>query len=168
MAVESSGAAGATGRPDVWFYHLEKSALEQALPDLLEKCTGKGWRVYVHGAEDADGHGIEALNSYLWSFTPASFLAHGREDDPHAELQPVLLGVSGVPTNQAEVYLSVAPVNLPDLQNMNGLQRCLIVFEGGRDAHLAWARDQWKRLKSEGMTLAYWKQNEQGRWERMQ
>ncbi|MEI9905808.1 MAG: hypothetical protein WDN06_19175 [Asticcacaulis sp.] len=48
------------------------------------------------------------------------------------------------------------------------MQRCLIVFEGGDDIHLGWARAQWKSLKAQGASLAYWKQNGQGRWEKVQ
>lgn len=148
--------------PDIWFYHLEKTSLVQVLPDLLEKVVQKGWRAYVHGHDDDT---IDSLNNQLWSYSAASFLAHGREGDDLASRQPVLLGTSGEIANRAEVYVSVAPVDFPDVI---GLQRYLLVFEGSDDAHLAWARGQWKRLKGEGADLAYWKQNPQGRWEKMQ
>ncbi|MGA9657860.1 MAG: DNA polymerase III subunit chi [Asticcacaulis sp.] len=148
--------------PDFWFYHLEKTPMMQVLPDLLEKVVQKGWRAYVHGLEDDK---IDALNSQLWTYSPASFLAHGVEGDDLAERQPILLGTSGAMVNQAEVYVSVSPTDLPDI---NGLQRCLIVFEGADEDHLSWARAQWKMLKSDGHELAYWKQNSQGRWEKMQ
>ena len=32
------------GPCEVWFYHLERTALDQALPELLEKTLAKGWR----------------------------------------------------------------------------------------------------------------------------
>ncbi|MDB5454933.1 MAG: polymerase chi subunit HolC, partial [Caulobacter sp.] len=38
---------------DVWFYHLERSALEQVLPELLEKTLGRGWRALVRGPDPA-------------------------------------------------------------------------------------------------------------------
>ena len=148
--------------PDIWFYHLEKTPLPQALPDLLENVVQKGWKAYVHGHDDDK---IDALNSQLWTYSPSSFLAHGREGDELAPRQPVLLGTSGNMTNMPEVYVSVAPVDFPDI---SGTQRGLVVFEGADDEHLGWARQQWKRLKSEGADLAYWKQNTQGRWEKMQ
>lgn len=147
---------------EVWFYHLESTTLEQALPELLEKVIGRGWRAYVHGLEEDT---IAGLDSHLWSYSPASFLAHGREDDAFAERQPILLGTSGRRVNGAEVYVSVSPGDIPDL---TGTQRALIVFEGHDDDHLAWARGQWKRMKTDGLSLAYWKQSDTGRWEKMQ
>ena len=147
---------------DIWFYHLERTSLEQALPDLLEKVSSRGWKAYVHGLEEDT---VTALDSHLWTYKPQSFLAHGREDAEFAARQPVLLGTSGQMANEPQVYLSVAPVDPPAL---DGLERALIVFEGNDAAHLGWAREQWKRMKGEGLNLAYWKQNDDGRWEKMQ
>ncbi|MGN6425017.1 MAG: DNA polymerase III subunit chi [Asticcacaulis sp.] len=157
--------AGAASGPEFWFYHLESRSLAQTLPELLERTLQRGWRAYVHGADDER---LEALNAHLWTYAPASFLAHGLESEPNAAQQPVLLGDSGSLSNAPDVYLSVAPVNLPDSGAMASLQRCLIVFEGGDDGHLGWARSLWKQLKGEGRKLAYWKQNDNGRWEKMQ
>ena len=105
------------------------------------------------------------MNGHLWAYSPASFLAHGQEGEELAPRQPVLLGTSGDMVNVPDVYVSVAPVDFPDV---SALQRCLVVFEGSDEDHLGWARQQWKRLKGEGADLAYWKQNTQGRWEKMQ
>jgi DNA polymerase III subunit chi len=148
--------------PDIWFYHLETTPLDQALPELLEKVAQKGWRAYVHGHEDDK---IAALNDRLWSYRPETFLAHGREGDDLEGHQPILLGASGRMANKPQVYLSVSPTDLPDV---SGLERCLIVFDGNDTEHLNWARAQWKTLKAAGSDLAYWKQNDRGRWEKVQ
>ena len=34
---------------EVWFYHLERTGLDQALPELLEKTLQRGWRAVVRG-----------------------------------------------------------------------------------------------------------------------
>lgn len=152
--------------PEIWFYHLEQTPLEQALPDLLEKVVARGWKAYVHFASSGlEDDKIQALDNHLWTYNPASFLAHGREGDELATMQPILLGASGELANAPDVYLSVAPVDLPDI---DGLQRCLVVFEGADEDHLTWARARWKSLKAQGANLAYWKQNGQGRWEKVQ
>ncbi len=153
--------------PQIWFYHLETTTMEQALPDLLEKVVRRGWRAYVHGHEDDK---IAVLNDQLWSYRADSFLAHGREGDDLDAHQPVLLGTSGTMANACQVYLSVSPVDLPDLSGpeCSMVQRCLILFDGNDADHLGWARSQWKQFKGADADLAYWKQTDQGRWEKMQ
>ena len=32
---------------EVWFYHLERTSLDQALPELLEKTLARGWKALV-------------------------------------------------------------------------------------------------------------------------
>lgn len=147
---------------EVWFYHLEHTALEAALPGLLEKCVEKGWRVYVHG-QDADM--MASLDRQLWAYRPDSFLPHGSEGAPHAQRQPVLLGTSGHMANNPQAYVSVSTSDLPAF---NDIERSMIIFEGHDQDHLSWARARWKELKSQGHALSYWQQTEAGRWERKQ
>lgn len=147
---------------EVWFYHLETTALKVALPDLLEKTLQRGWRAYVLGQDDDL---LDDLNQHLWAYRDDAFLGHGLETAKFADRQPILLGKSGDRANRAEVLFSVTPGDLPDL---TAYQRCLIVFEGRDDAHIAWARAQWKQLKTQNFDMAYWKQNDLGRWEKMQ
>ncbi|MFT4090708.1 MAG: DNA polymerase III subunit chi [Asticcacaulis sp.] len=146
----------------VWFYHLERTALKDALPDILEKVLERGLRAYVRGEGDDR---LSELDQALWASKPESFLAHGLETEDHAERQPILIGSSEKAVNNADILISVSAMNLPDL---SGYKRCLIMFEGQDDAHLGWARQQWKQLKSQSFDLAYWKQNEHGKWERAQ
>lgn len=146
----------------VWFYHLERTPLKAALPDLLEKTVQKGWKAYVLGER---GQTLDDLDQHLWAYREEAFLPHGLENEAGATRQPVLLGESGGNANGAEVLFSVSAMNLPDL---SPYQRCLILFEGQDEAHLGWARSQWKALKAQDFDLAYWKQNEAGRWEKMQ
>lgn len=146
--------------PEYWFYHLDTTPMETVLPDLLEKVAGRGWRAYVHGGDDT---GIQALDRHLWTYDASSFLAHGREGEGSEAVQPVLIGASGTMANAPDVYVSVAPRDLPDV---DGLQRCLIIFDGADEGHLGWARAQWKALKAKGASLAYWQQGDRGRWER--
>lgn len=147
---------------EVWFYHLERTTVARTLPDLLSKVAGRGWRAYVHGIEETT---LSTLDASLWTYSAESFLAHGSESDPNADRQPILLGTSGAMANSPETYVSVEPADIPGL---DGLERALIIFEGVDEAHLTWAREQWKRMKSKGLTLSYWKQNDLGRWERVQ
>ena len=39
-----------SGKPEIWFYHLERSTLDQVLPTLLEKTLERGWRALIKSA----------------------------------------------------------------------------------------------------------------------
>ncbi|MBN9275207.1 MAG: DNA polymerase III subunit chi, partial [Mesorhizobium sp.] len=73
---------------EVLFYHLTESTLEDALPGLLERSLGRGWRVAVQtGTEERR----DALDAHLWTFRDDSFLAHATDREPYPAEQPVLL-----------------------------------------------------------------------------
>ena len=58
----------------LWFYHLERSSIETALPPLLEKCLERGWRAVVRGGLPER---LEALDQTLWTWKEETFLPHG-------------------------------------------------------------------------------------------
>ena len=61
---------------ELWFYHLERSELERALPPLLEKCLQRGWRALVRGGATER---LDALDAILWTFRDDSFLPHAHD-----------------------------------------------------------------------------------------
>jgi DNA polymerase-3 subunit chi len=76
------------GPCEVWFYHLERTALDQALPELLEKTLAKGWKALVRTTAPER---VEHLDGWLWSYRDDSFLGHGTDGEPMADRQPILL-----------------------------------------------------------------------------
>src|SRR5690606_19444281 len=72
---------------EVWFYHLERSTLDQVLPELLDRTLQKGWRAQVR---ISDPGLMDHVDERLWAWRDDAFLAHGRADQPHAERQPIL------------------------------------------------------------------------------
>ena len=145
---------------EVWFYHLERSSLEQVLPELLEKTLARGWRGLVR-VRDEDR--LAALDDWLWSWRDDSFLAHGRDSEPDAGRQPVLLTRGSENRNGAQALFIVDGAELGPL---DGYERCLVLFDGRDDAALAQARERWREVTKAGVKAAYWRQNETGRWEK--
>ena len=45
-----------------------------------------------------------------------------------------------------------------------GLDRVAILFDGRDEAAVQAARDNWKRLKAQGLAISYWQQDENFRW----
>jgi len=145
---------------EVWFYHLERTGLDQALPELLDKTLAKGWRAVVR-AGSADR--IEHLDGWLWSYRDDSFLPHGVDGEANIARQPILLTTQTDNANQAQALFLIDGV---EPSALDGYSRCLVLFDGKDDEQLARARRQWKALKDAGATLSYWKQGGQGGWEK--
>lgn len=144
---------------EVWFYHLERTALDQALPELLEKTLARGWRALVRSPV---AERIEHLDGWLWSWRDDSFLPHGLAGEPHAQRQPVLLTTGSANDNGAQALFLIDGAEAADLA---GYTRCLILFDGREEAAVQAARNQWKKLKAQGLAVSYWKQSDRG-WEK--
>jgi DNA polymerase-3 subunit chi len=50
--------------------------------------------------------------------------------------------------------------------DLEGFERCAVLFDGNDEAALAAARAQWAGLKDAGHDLTYWQQTDEGRWEK--
>ena len=147
------------GGCEVWFYHLERTALEQALPDLLEKTLAKGWRAVVRATT---AERLARLDSLLWTYKDESFLAHGLADEPEASRQPILLTTADDNLNRADALFLVDGA---EEQAFKGYRRCIDLFDGRDAAAVAAARQRWKLARSLGLPVTYWKQGERG-WEK--
>jgi len=145
---------------EVWFYHLERSSLDQVLPDLLEKTLKRGWKALVRAP---DPRRIEQLDGWLWSFREDSFLPHGTAAEPFAEHQPVLLTTLQDNLNQAQALFLVDGAEPGDL---SPYARCIVLFDGRDEAALAQARARWKTFRDEGRPVSYWRQGEERGWEK--
>jgi len=145
---------------EIWFYHLERSTLDQVLPGLLEKTRERGWRALLR-AEDP--RLLDEMDERLWTWREESFLAHGRDSEPHPDRQPILLTATGENLNGAQALFIVDEAELGDTKDY---ERCFIIFDGRDERALNGARARWKVLKQAGANLAYWRQSPEGRWEK--
>lgn len=144
---------------EVWFYHLERTGLDQALPELLEKTLQRGWKAIVRSAVPER---VEHLDGWLWSYRDDSFLPHAPADEPGAARQPILITTGFENPNAADALFLVDGAEPGDL---HGYQRCVVLFDGGDEAQRGLARAQWSRVKAEGHPVSYWKQQARG-WEK--
>ena len=142
-----------------WFYHLEASTLEGVLPGLLEKTLEKGWRALVK----LPASKLAELDSFLWTFRDDAFLPHGRDDEPQAELQPILLSAS---TESARGFDAVFLLDGASVEDLGGVNRVMIMINGRSQDDIGRERGRWKTLKASGAELAYYQQDERGRWEK--
>ncbi len=144
---------------ELWFYHLERSELERALPPLLEKCLQRGWRAIVRGGSPER---LDALDTILWTYKDESFLPHGR-DGSEASRQPILLTTEGGNPNGAKVLFLIDGAEPGDLA---AFERACLIFDGRDEAALVSARSRWKAAKEAGVSASYWRESAAGKWEK--
>ena len=100
---------------EILFYHLTESRVEDALPSLLERSLERNWRVAVQTVDDAR---CELLDDHLWTFRPDSFLPHGMDSGPNADLQPILLTSGAANQNKAGVRFVIDGAEPPELHEL--------------------------------------------------
>ena len=144
---------------EMWFYHLERTGLDQALPELLEKTLQRGWKAVVRTAEPER---VEHLDSWLWSYRDESFLPHAPAGEPNAARQPVLLTTGFENPNAADALFLIDGAEPGELA---GYTRCVVLFDGADEGQLKRARAQWSAAKARGVAVSYWKQQARG-WEK--
>ncbi len=150
---------------EVLFYHLEHQSLNQVLPLLLEKTLERGWRAVV---QTADKDQVESLSANLWTWRDDAFLPHGDAGEGHGEHQPIWICADDETPNKAPDIGHVRfCVNGATAAHLDDFVRTIYMFDGNDPAALEHAREQWKLLKDSDHEITYWRQSDQGRWEKM-
>jgi DNA polymerase III subunit chi len=144
---------------EIGFYHLLSTPLERALPRLLERARSQEMRIVIHAGSPER---VEHLNSLLWTYDEASFLAHGSQRDGNAADQPIFLSHKDENPNGATVLFLVDGVEAGDLGDF---ARCLDLFDGNDPDAVEAARNRWRAAQAAGHTLTYWQQTGSG-WEK--
>lgn len=144
---------------EIGFYHLLSTPLERALPRLLERARAQDLRIVVRAAS---AERVEHLNSLLWTYDEASFLAHGAARDGNPAAQPIWLSHREENPNGATVLFLVDGVEAGDA---GAFARCLDLFDGNDPDAVEAARSRWRAAKDAGHTLTYWQQTATG-WEK--
>jgi DNA polymerase-3 subunit chi len=146
---------------EVRFHHLERRRVDQALPRLLERALEEGRRVVVRASSDEM---VAALNERLWTYDEASFLPHGAAGDGDAMSQPIFLTSEAENLNAATMLVRLSGVEASEADGAFDL--VVLMFDGRDEAALAHARGEWRRLKDQGGAISYWRESDEGGWER--
>ncbi|WP_457105281.1 DNA polymerase III subunit chi [Methylobacterium sp. P5_C11] len=144
---------------EILFYHMQRQPLEKVLPNLVERSRERGWQAAIQAASEER---LQALDDHLWTYTDESFLPHGTDREPDAASQPVVLTLRDVNPNAASIRFLVEGADLPP--DAGAYERICILFDGSDQDALLRAREQWKQAKAAGHEVAYWQQDESGRW----
>ena len=142
-----------------YFYHLTRQPLEVALPALLEKASGAGWRVEVRGTSLER---MQWLDDKLWLGSDDGFLAHGLSGSDTDAHQPILLTTNAESGFDCIMSIDGAQIDAREVINS---QRVCILFDGVDETAMQQARRQWKILTEAGCAAQYWSE-ESGRWQK--
>jgi len=147
------------------FYHLERRALEDVLPGLVEKSLARGWRAVI---KTDSSERSDALDNLLWTYDDRSFLAHAQSGDGEAARQPVLITVEDENPNSAQILFCVGGASPADWRAapLSSLARVVMLFDGRDAAMLDQARASWKQAKAAGHDVTYWKETASGKFEK--
>ena len=107
---------------------------------------------------------VAALNERLWTYDDASFLPHGAAGDGDPMTQPVFLTTELENANAATMLVRLSGAETGDADDAFDL--VVLLFDGRDEAALAHARAEWRRLNDQGRTISYWRESDEGGWER--
>jgi DNA polymerase-3 subunit chi len=143
---------------EIGFYHLTRSSLAQALPQLLARTLAAKQRALVLcGSDDR----VATLDKALWEAADP-WLPHGTAADGDAPLQPIWLATDDAAPNGGK-YLFLVDGTLA--ARPGEFDRVFDLFDGNDPSAVEAARGRWRAAKAAGHTLAYWQQSARG-WEK--
>ncbi len=141
---------------EIGFYHLTRSTLEQALPQLLGRTLAAGERAVVVCRDPAR---LAALDQALWDCAEPNWLPHGTAADDDAALQPIWLAMDDAAPNGARFLFLVDGASSARL---DAFARVFDLFDGNDAAAVQAARARWAAAKAAGHALSYWQQGPRG------
>lgn len=147
---------------ELWFYHLERASVDEALPELLTKLLDRGGRALV---ASPDEERLKSLDSHLWTYRDDSFLPHGPDTEPGASRQPVLLSTGTRNVNAASMLFALDGTAL-EVEELKEWDRVVVMFEAADETGVQNARALWSASKAAQIPVSYWRQSPQGRWEK--
>jgi DNA polymerase-3 subunit chi len=144
------------------FYHLERRALEDVLPKLVEKSLERGWRALIR-CESAER--AEAIDTLLWTYDEESFLPHAAHGDGEAERQPVLITVEPGNANAAQALFLVGAAAPLDWTGYDDFVRVVLIFDGRDAGAEETALRSLEKARSFGHEVKYYRQTPGGKFQ---
>lgn len=145
---------------EIRFYHLTHKTELQVLPVMLQTALSRGQKCVL---KFADQSSLDAVNDYLWTFDPHSFIPHGSAKEGNPLYQSVWLTLDDENPNEADV-LFLCGGAMSSIQETFSL--CCEMLDDAFPEGVAAARVRWKEYREKQYEVTYWKQTERGGWEK--
>ena len=153
---ESSGV-------EIFFYHLQRQPLAAVLPQLVEKCLERGWRVR-HRRQPRRSASRRSTTTF--GSIPTRALSHMPVTAMRTRsATPWSSTLAGTNPNGAQVRFLVenAAVLPDDAANYSKNRRFV---DGDDEGYSGLARATWRTVRESGYQATYWQQYDSGRWEK--
>ena len=137
-----------------------QKTLEQALPEILSKALERDFRITV---KSTDKEHLEEIDKFLWTYNPESFLPHGYLKNGHESEQPIWLTTKDDNPNDSKLLILV---NGAASDKIDDMDLCCEIFDGNNDEAVKQARTSWKEYTEKGYELAYFQQDDNGKWQK--
>lgn len=134
---------------EVYFFHLQRRALETVLPKLLLKTLQRQWRACVWLKDD---EGLSQISEALWTIPHEWILPHGLADEPYPERHPIWLNRDQASPNNAEVLFLCHGIWQQELHFPVNLVRVCFMIEPTDQAATQKARTIWGQCTPEQRT----------------
>ena len=144
---------------EIGFYHLTRTAADQALPALLGRTLKARQRAVVMLGSEAR---VAELDAALWACADPDWLPHGTAATGDADMQPIWLTAADESPNGARYAFLLDGVQSARL---DAFERVFDLFDGRDEALVRAARVRWSACKAAGHVLTYWQQGVRG-WEK--
>ena len=141
---------------EIGFYHLTRSTVIEAMPQLLGRTLSSGQRAVIRCVDVAE---VRALDAALWQVRDPVWLPHGSQALGHGPRQPIWLTAGeDVPNGASFLFL----LDGGPAEDLERFARVFDLFDGGDEAAVGRARARWSRARKAGHALTYWQQQPQG------
>ena len=140
------------------FYHLTRAGLDDTVAMIVTRATGQGWRVMLRGKDPA----CWAIWTTSCGWVPrTAFCRTGWKAVRMTPISRCCWGRVRSPTPRGGWCLLSGAEVQPD--EVAGLERVWLLFDGADEAAVQAARGQWTRLTGWGMAAQYWA-DDSGAW----
>ena len=140
------------------FYHLIRAGRDDTVAMIVTRAHAQGWNVMIRAPDQAV---LAQLDDRLWQGAEDGFLPHGVQGGAQDADQPVLLGQGGITNHARGLMLLAGATTTRD--EVVGLDRLWLIFDGGNEAEVQAARAQWTEVTTWGLAAQYWS-DETGSW----
>jgi DNA polymerase-3 subunit chi len=144
----------------VKFYHLTKTPLEKALPQIMRKVVESGQRAIIRFADEDI---LKKLDDAMWTSSQKKPVPHGKKQDGFEEHQPVYLTLEEENPNNSKMIVNIGVESVDEFAT--GFESIIDIFDGNDNTELERARKRFLKYKELGREYTYHKQNEKGGWE---